>query len=137
MESQELVQARLELSRFEEHASHPDGVRHLAEGLSLLTALASDAPDERERKVARNLVQTYSAKVESIVEALLRDVAQIPYEGIVHWFDVLDEFDTGDFDLPETFKAKKVAFFRAQFERLSPHQQNCFIDELSGKSKKR
>jgi hypothetical protein len=114
---------------FERTASDPEGVSHLADGLSLLLDLVHDPPSEREGRVAGNLFKTYSRRAESLADQLLANVEQLPDESLEHWFNVMDEFDNQDLPVSKDFQRKKVAFVHAMIERLSPAERKRLFEK--------
>ena len=135
-ESNDMLKARRELALFERNAHQPEGISHLGRGLSMLSDLAEVGPSERERSIATNLFKTYVGRAESLADHLLANAPQLSVESLSHWFDVIHEFDTYALELPDTFKSKKLAFWYAIAERLTPSERKQVIRELTVRSAK-
>ena len=126
-QSNELTEARQEISLFESSPENPASVPHLAKGLLLLSDLANDSSNESERQIARNLVNLYFEKSELLVkeflasEEFLTNDPELLFSDkspILHWFNVLHEFEVYGITLPEHFGNKKVRGFYESFRNL-------------------
>jgi hypothetical protein len=106
-----LTSARDHLARAEAGYATADGLRHLEEGLAILDEL-SETDIAAQRTIAQNLAAAYAAKIFGRVQAAIATDRAIPQPLLEHYFKLMLAFDQGDFNLPETAQALKVAVVR-------------------------
>ncbi len=117
-ESRELQDARSRLVSFERQQTKPEGLRALADALSKLSDLAAFAPNEREQRVARNLVNTCARKVQEHANQLITNFDLVPDNELEHWRDVMGQFEGASQALPESFHNTRSTLIRRLVERL-------------------
>ncbi len=106
-----LTAARDHLARAEASISSPDGLLHLEEGLAVLDELIETGAAS-QRPIAQNLAATYATKIFGRVHAAIGTDRAVPQPLLEHYFKLMLAFDQGDFDLPHSARALKIAVVR-------------------------
>ena len=71
IESKDLTEARVLLSKFEVEIERSEGLVHLSEALSLLADVAMDATSVELKQTCSNVASAYAKKVQAKVQPLL------------------------------------------------------------------
>jgi hypothetical protein len=110
-ESPLLTRARDCLARAEASYDTADGLRHLDEGLAILDEL-TETGIATQRTIAQNLAAAYAAKIFGRVHTAIATDRAIAQPLLEHYFKLMLAFDQGDFNLPQTAQALKIAVVR-------------------------
>jgi hypothetical protein len=134
-EPPKLTAARERLSQAESSYRSAEGLVHLEEGLALLEEVLLDGTRD-QRKVARNLLVTYSARIcESVRKTVERDRG-LPGPDLEHLFKVLLAFDAADSDLPDYLTSLKIAVVKRlinlYYEGYPAEAKEKALRELTG-----
>ncbi len=134
-EPQSLLSARKHLARAESDYRSEDGLVHLEEGLGLLADVALDGEPEH-RRVAANLLSTYSAKICESVKTLVESDPALPEPDLEHLFKVLLAFDTDEFELPAFVHTLKIDVVKRLIDRYyegySDEDKRKALEQLAG-----
>jgi hypothetical protein len=122
------------LARAEAELESADGLARLAEGLSLLDALAAGR-DEAVARTAGNLAASYAGRIYERIGAAVAKDPQLPEPTLEHYFKVVLVFDQVGEALPATAAALKLAVARALIDRYyeghSPEQKRRALEQLA------
>lgn len=133
-ESKDLIEARELLGIFEAEMGRTEGLAHLVEGLSLLTAVREEAPSVREGQVATNIAMAYARKVGAEVESLLSREPLIHQDIVNHWQHVFSEFELAGFSLPPEVAQARSQLSMREAERaikfFSPSERKKLLELL-------
>lgn len=134
-EPEQLAAARRHLSRAEAGYRTTDGLLQLEEGLALLDEVALDG-EAAYRRIAANLLTTYSTRICESVKKLVDKDAALPEPELEHLFKVLLAFDSGNIDLPEYVRSLKIDVVRRlvdrYYEGYPAEEKQKVLQELSG-----
>jgi hypothetical protein len=108
VEPQPLRAARQHLSRAEADYRSDDGLFHLVEGLALLEELLG-CGEPALRTIARNLAETYAAKIFRAVSKLVETDPGLPEPELEHLFKIVLAFDEHGFELPAEARSAKIS----------------------------
>jgi len=137
IESKDLTEARVLLSKFEVEIERSEGLIHLAEALSLLADVATDATSVELKQTCSNVASAYAKKVQAKVQPLLTPEPSVDRETGDHWLRVFSEFERSGFALPsavtechsELFVRKSAHVMRL----MSPSERERLLQRLQAK----
>lgn len=134
VESPQLTAARKRLSLAEMKYRSEEGLLHLEEGLALLEEVTTGS-SSADRRVALNLVATYSKRIYDCVTNLIDTDRAIAEPDLEHLFRVVLTFDQRGFDLPKGARRTKVDLVRRLIDRYyeghSPAEKRTALEQLT------
>jgi len=108
----DLRTARRHLAKAETMLMSEDGLFHLSEGLALLESVIERDPGGESASIARNLGQTYTARIYGRVRAGVDSDPGLSEPELERLFAVVRVIDDACFDLPADSGDLKVAVVR-------------------------